>query len=98
MFFGKMFFLIVQFIKELINDLVSGNDKSESLHSSRSNSPSVGLAQTKVSLNFFNQICSLFAYFNKLYFTTSFIFILTFSSENSDTGTKFINRGCSRNF
>jgi len=35
-------------LKELINDLVSGNDKSESLHSSRSNSPSVGLAQTKV--------------------------------------------------
>ena len=32
----------------------------------------------------------LSAYFNKLYFTTSFIFILTFLSENSDTGTKFI--------
>ena len=39
-----------------------------------------------------------FAYFDKLYLTTSFIFILTFSSEKSDTGTTFINRGCSRIF
>ena len=30
----------------------------------------------------------LSAFFNKLYFTTSFIFILIFSSENSDTGTQ----------
>ena len=48
--------------------------------------------------NFLNFFCvetfsSFFAYFDKLYFTTSFIFILTFSSEKSDTGTKFINRG-----
>ena len=35
---------------------------------------------------------SFSAYSNKLYFTTSFIFILTFSSEKSDTGTKFIKR------
>ena len=41
---------------------------------------------------------SFFAYFDKLCFTTSFIFILTFSSEKSGTGTEFINRGCSRNF
>ena len=33
---------------------------------------------------------SFSAYFNKLYFTTSFIFILTFSSEKSDTGTQFV--------
>ena len=29
------------------------------------------------------------AYFKKLYFMPSFIFISTFSSEKSDTGTKF---------
>ena len=40
----------------------------------------------------------LSTFFSKLYFTTSFIFISTFSSENSDTGTKFINRGYSRIF
>ena len=30
------------------------------------------------------------AYFNELYFTTSFIVILTFLSEKTGTGTKFI--------
>ena len=33
---------------------------------------------------------SFSAYFNKLYFTTSFIFIFSFSSEETDIGTKFI--------
>ena len=40
----------------------------------------------------------LSTFFNKLYFTTSFIFISTFSSENSDTGAQFIYGRCSRNF
>ena len=40
----------------------------------------------------------LSTYFNELYFTTSFIFISTLSSENSDIGTQFKHGRCARNF
>ena len=40
----------------------------------------------------------LSTYSNDLYFTTSFIFILTFSSENCDICTQFIYGRCAKNF
>ena len=76
------------------NKIQTGREDSTSKRSTRSSLLRLGTKNINIIYNLFcvETFSSFFAYFNKLYFTTSFIFILTFSSEKSDTGTKFINR------
>ena len=59
--------------------------KCKTLSTSKNNTNSFLNYPFKAMINI-----NFFSFCNKFYLTTSFIFILPFSSEKSDTGTKFI--------